>query len=799
MQARRYTGCESTQESHRAPDRVVTSSFPPCVAHPHGRAYSANSPTRHRRPDASPLAFPATLLRSTRTSRCWELRLILTALVLLAAFCLYPSGMRAQDAVLTLSPAPVLTTIAGPNRDDATAASALKLASPSGAVYDLADNLYVSDTRNHRVLRVSAAGEVATVAGNGIQGFGGDNGPATAASLDSPTGLAVSADGTLYIADSHNHRLRRVTPDGVIQTVAGTGTPGFSGDLGPAANAQLRLPTAVALGSLGELYVADTGNHRIRRVALDGSIVTVAGNGTEQATGDGGPATAAGLDAPSGVAFRQSDGSLFIADRLNSRIRVVSPSGTISSLSAASAPVRRAAAVAMDAEDNLLIADTGNYKLRAVMSKGSGVLLGSGEQGTPDPLLGYAATPLGALSGVAPDASGGVAFTDRDHGQVQHFALPQLAFSPTDVGQVSPSKTVALANSGSEALTVASVDIPSAFQRVRGQGCTAPPFTLARGEQCMLVLAFAPGVVGSQSGVLAVNSADLPRRVLLSGTALAPGTLLGSNTLLDGAGSLSYVGTPVAVAAHVLGSGTSTPSGLVHLSDSSTEIATATLGQDGSAIFTTTVLTAGEHSLSATYDGDVHYAGSSSAVLQQVVVLAPDFTVTPTATQMTVKAGATTSMDFVLQPINGTLNQSVTLAFSGVPPGTTVASNAPTPLVLGSNAITVRFTITTPAAAAVTSHTMFFLPLSGLLWIVGRGHRWWPRSHLRSVISCAVVGVSGTLALAALTGCGGGYLSGAAVTGQSAAHTYPITLTATTTGVTGSALVHTASVTLAVN
>ncbi len=722
---------------------------------------------------------------------------LLAVRLLVAAYCLTPLCAPAQDATLTLSPAPALTTIAGANRTGPTAASALKLASPSAAVYDLVGNLYVSDTRNHRVLRVASMGEVAIVAGNGTQGYGGDNGPGTAASLDSPMGLAVAADGTLYIADSHNHRLRRVTPNGVIQTVAGTGTPGFSGDLGPAAEAQLRSPASVALGSLGELYIADTGNHRIRRIALDGTIATVAGNGTEQATGDGGLATSAGLDAPSGVAFRPSDGSLVIADRLNSRIRIVSPGGTISSL--ATAPVRRAAAVAVDSSGNLLIADTGNYKLRAVMSKGSGVLLGSGEQGVPDPTLGYAATPLGAPAGLTPDITGGLAFTDRDHGQVQHLALPQLAFSSTDVGQTSLSKAVQLANGGSGTLLISSLDVPAGFERVQGQGCAAPPFSLAGGQQCMLVLAFAPTVTGAQSGVLAVNSAGLPQRVLLSGIALAPGTLLASNTLLDANGGLSYVGTPVTVAAHVLGTGTFVPGGVVHLSDASIELATATLGQDGSATFTTSALTAGQHSLAATYDGDAHYAASTSAVVSQTVVLAPDFTVTAAATQMTLNAGATASMDFVLQPINGTLNQTVTLVSGGLPAGATVVSNAPNPLVLGSSVITVRLTITTPAATMVKSHALFVLPWSVLLWLCGRGRYRLSQCRSSMVASSTFMGFSAMLVLAAFTGCGGGFLSGTAVSGQSAAHTYPVTLTATTTGVTGSALVHTASVTLVVN
>src|SRR5207247_881331 len=172
---------------------------------------------------------------------------------------------------------------------------------------------------------------ISTVAGNGVSDFAGDGGPATQASLNGSFGVAVAPDGSFYIADTINDRIRRVGPDGIISTVAGNGTSGFSGDGGPAQGAALRRPQGVAVAPDGSLYIADTGNARIRRVGPDGIIRTVAGNGTVQFGGDGGPATQAGLGNPVGVAV-SPDGGLYIADTGHHRVRRVGPDGIITTV-----------------------------------------------------------------------------------------------------------------------------------------------------------------------------------------------------------------------------------------------------------------------------------------------------------------------------------------------------------------------------------------------------------------------------------------------------------------------------------
>jgi sugar lactone lactonase YvrE len=280
----------------------------------------------------------------------------------------------------------VITTVAGTGiqgySGDGGAALSAQLFAPYGVAVDSAGNLYIADQGNEVIRRVDAAsGTITTVAGNGTQGYSGDGGPAGGAELNGCVGITVDAAGNLYIADSGNDVIRRVdAASGTISTVAGTGTPGYSGDGGPATSAQLAAPAGVALDAAGNLYIADASNSVIRRVlSVSGTIATVAGTGQQGGNGNGGPATNAQLALPHGVAV-DAAGNLFIADEGNYSIRRVdSASGNISIAAgnelysyggdggpATAAQLYAPYAVALDAANDLYILDTGNIRVRRV-------------------------------------------------------------------------------------------------------------------------------------------------------------------------------------------------------------------------------------------------------------------------------------------------------------------------------------------------------------------------------------------------------------------------------------------------
>jgi trimeric autotransporter adhesin len=257
---------------------------------------------------------------------------------------------------------------------------------PTGVAVDSAGNLYIADTDNNRIRKVSN-GVITTVAGNGFGGYSGDNGPATNARLADPWSVAVDSAGNLYIADTNNYCIRKVT-NGVITTVAGNGLAGFSGDNGPAANAQLNSPYGVAVDSVGNLYIADTVNQRVRKVA-NGVIGTIAGNGTSGFSGDNGPAIGAQLGTPLGITV-DSAGNLYIAERDNNCVRKVA-SGVITTVAgngmegfsgdngpAISAQLQGPEGVTVDSAGNLYIDDFYNNRIRKITNGAIVTVVGGG-------------------------------------------------------------------------------------------------------------------------------------------------------------------------------------------------------------------------------------------------------------------------------------------------------------------------------------------------------------------------------------------------------------------------------------
>ncbi len=341
-----------------------------------------------------------------------------------------------QAFIRKVSPSGIITTVAGgaPNSpgfsgDGGPATSAALGDEIGGVAVDAAGNLYIADTRNNRIRKVSPSGIITTMAGIQESGFSGDGGPATSAALHQPFGVAPDTTGNLYFADRENQRIRKINANGVISTVAGNGNFAFAGDGGPGVNASLAFPSAVAVDTAGNLYISDQLNHRIRKLDTGGTITTVAGGGVFKFSGDGGPATSALLNKPLAVAV-DAAGAFYVADG-NWRVRKVSPSGTIATVAgngilgysgdggpATSASLTFTFALALDAGGNLYIADDGSYRVRKVTPDGTiSTVAGNGQRGSfgasGDGGLATS-TALHGVEGLALDAAGNLYVSDGD-------------------------------------------------------------------------------------------------------------------------------------------------------------------------------------------------------------------------------------------------------------------------------------------------------------------------------------------------------------------------------------------------
>jgi sugar lactone lactonase YvrE len=289
-----------------------------------------------------------------------------------------------NNEIRKISTTGVITSVVGNGRvpgfsGDGAAATAAEIFNPTGVCFDASGNMYIADAGNNRVRMVNTSGIISTVAGNGTAGSSGDLGAATNAELNNPTGVWVSSGGQIFIADEKNNKIRAVV-SGTIVTAVGTGAAGFSGDGGAATAAELDYPYSLCQDASGNLYIADEYNDKIRMVNTSGNISTVAGNGTPGYNGDGGNATAAELWYPYDVKFDAS-GNMYIADEFNERIRLVNTSGKISTVAgdgsfgfsgdggpATAAELNSPVGVAISAAGNIYISDNGNLRIRETYS-----------------------------------------------------------------------------------------------------------------------------------------------------------------------------------------------------------------------------------------------------------------------------------------------------------------------------------------------------------------------------------------------------------------------------------------------
>ena len=364
----------------------------------------------------------------------------------IGASLLYPAGLAFDSAdnlyivdsynsnVRKVDTNGIITTVAGDQgaggfAGDGGPATQALLTNPTGIAVDKSGNLYIADRGNQRIRMVTAStGIITTIAGSSTIGYAGDGGPAVNATFTLPTGIAIDASGNLYIADENNWVIRRIS-GGIISTVAGTGKPGFSGDGGQATKAMLGGPQGVAVDASGNLYIADTGNQRIRYVNSSGIITTIAGTGANGFSGDGGAATAATFSNPAGVALDAS-GNVYVADEFNNRIRRFAVGGAISTFAGTTTyngdggPSTKASvepwSVAVDSSGNLYIADRLEQRVRKVTPSGTiTTLAGTGQAGGGGDNGPANLAALNTPNGVAVDSAGNVYIADAGNNKIR--------------------------------------------------------------------------------------------------------------------------------------------------------------------------------------------------------------------------------------------------------------------------------------------------------------------------------------------------------------------------------------------
>ncbi|GEM_PF-230859 len=327
---------------------------------------------------------------------------------------------------------------------------------PEGLVYDSVGNLYIADCSNNVVRKVTPGGTITTFAGTGTAGYNGDSIPAINAQLSCPVGLAFDSNGFLYIADQDNHRVRQVTPTGsAIFTVAGTGPSGYNGDGITATTAQITRPQGLAIDAQGNLYIADYDVHRVRKVVIGGNITTFAGTGNPAYDGDGGPANVAPLYHPTGLAFDSTGTNLYIADYDNARIRMVNTtSGIINTVAgngsgtfsgdggpATSAAINNPIGLFVDAQNNIYFGDASNQRVRKVTSGGLiFTVAGNGNNGfTGDGGMATNAE-IYTPTYVTLDPNGNLVFSDYNNSRIRKLVAPATSTSQPTIASLNPSR-----------------------------------------------------------------------------------------------------------------------------------------------------------------------------------------------------------------------------------------------------------------------------------------------------------------------------------------------------------------------
>jgi len=564
---------------------------------------------------------------------------------------------NAIGSLSVLSPG-VINTVAGDGelnfRADNVPATQASIFLPYGVIVDPAGNIYLSDTNNNRIRRVDAQSSlITTIAGTGVSGYSGDGGPATGASINQPGGLIMDGAGNIYFADSGNDIIRRIDAvSGIITTIAGVPmAQGYSGDGSAATLANLSSPRGIAFDSAGDLFIADTSNNVIREVnATTGTIQTVVGTGAAGYNGDTISATSAQLNSPWTVSVG-IDNSLYIADLSNSRVRKVS-GGVISTVAgtgsrsfggdggaATAANLNDPTSVILNPAGDLYIADSGNNRVRKVYAS-TGII--ETVTGNDSEQFAGDGGPANQASLYAPyalffDQSGNLFLADTLHNRIRSIlATPvALAYPVMRVGKTSAPQTTGLENDGNFNLNLSA---PVFLNAALDSTTTTCSFTtpMAPSTACNLGVEFAPTVVGTLVlGSVTLNSdaGNTPTAVNLSGQVLS---VEPTTVSLVSSVNPSLVSQLVVFTATVASDDPSR-SGPVNFLDGTTLICSNIYLIAGSATCSTSTLTLGSHSMTASYAGDSNNAAGVSPALVQIVKQQPNLTlaVTPNPANVT--------------------------------------------------------------------------------------------------------------------------------------------------------------------
>ena len=346
----------------------------------------------------------------------------------------YLSDSQVVRRITTTGVISIVAGTTGTFTGDGGAVQLSRLSLPSGACADSIGALYIADTGNHRIRKVALNGTITTLAGTGEAGYSGDGGPAASAKLSSPGGVAIDRQGNLYIADTGNHVIRRVTPEGSIATLAGTGAAGYGGDNVLASRSAFSSPGGVTVDSNGNLYIADTANHRVRKMFVNGVTVTLAGTGVAGFSGDDGLATAAQLNAPLSTALDDT-GNLYIADTGNNVVRRIAADGKITTLvRTQSAAWNSPQGVAVSRGD-VIVSDTGNHRLLRVTAAGYvQVIAGTTVSGFSGDGGQAATAAVSSPRGLFADSLGSVYFADSANHRIRKLTIDTSTTDPLAPG-----------------------------------------------------------------------------------------------------------------------------------------------------------------------------------------------------------------------------------------------------------------------------------------------------------------------------------------------------------------------------